>query len=85
MSCFKVNSERSPYVDDDGQSCIQISIVNSNYICGASEVAMTVDDVAAIAFYHNNISKETKRDYEIREQIWYVPFFIFKIYSYTVL
>eukprot|EP00795_Rhopilema_esculentum_P015180 gene15180-6376_t len=66
----QVNGEKSPYVDDDGQSCIQISIVNSNYICGASEVAMTVDDVAAIAFYHNNISNETKRDYEIREQIW---------------
>ena len=65
------NSE-SPYVDDDGQSCLLISIVDANFIYKLANVDMKLEEVAEIARFHKNEVIEMTRDGELREQIWYV-------------
>ena len=67
---LKVKNNDSPYLDDDGQACVQISVLNTNFISNVDGVGMKIDEVADIARFHKNETLEAKRDYEIREQIW---------------
>lgn len=60
----------SPYLDDDGQACVQISILDANFVSIFEGVGMKIDEVAEIAHYHKDETIEVKKEYDIRERIW---------------
>ena len=65
-----MNNNDSPYCDDDGQSCILISILDANFIHKLEDVGMKIEEVAEIARIHKIETLEARRDNKIREQIW---------------
>ena len=70
MIILQVKGDHSPYFDDDGQSCVLISILDANFIYKVDNVGMKIEEVAEIAMLHKNEAMEAKRDNKIREQIW---------------
>ena len=67
---LQATNEDSPYLDDDGQSCVQISLLNSNFIHDMNELGMKIEEVAAIANYHKDNAHVKEEDFQIREEIW---------------
>ena len=71
MIFSQVKDDNSPYFDDDGQSCVLISILDANFIYKVDNVGMKIEEVAEIAKLHKSEALEAKRDNKIREQLWY--------------